>query len=58
VKLPLAGVLAVKAVVFGAAAVAWWAAGQPVLGVLFAVLAVANTVVATTGRSRTGGFTA
>ncbi len=58
VKLPLAGVLAVKAVVFGAAAVALWAAGQPVPGVVFAVLAVANTAVATVGRSRTGGFTA
>jgi hypothetical protein len=57
VKLPLAGVLVVKAVVFGAAAVALWAAGQPVLGVVFAVLAVANTAVATIGRRRNGGFT-
>jgi hypothetical protein len=48
--LPLAGVLAVKAVVFGGAAVALFAAGQHVLAVVFAVLVVANTAIVTTFR--------
>lgn len=56
VRLPLAGVLAVKAVVFGAAAVALWAAGQPVLAVVFAVVAAGNTALAAVGRSRNEGF--
>jgi len=52
VKLPLAGVLAVKAVVFAAAAVALYAAGHPVPALVFAVVVVANTVVLTAGRQR------
>ena len=50
VKLPLSGVLLVKAVVFGGAAMALWALGQTGLVIAFAVLAVANTALATADR--------
>ncbi|WP_235022726.1 YrdB family protein [Amycolatopsis alkalitolerans] len=41
--LPVAGVLVVKAVVFGAAVAALFATGHAVLAVVFAVLVVLNT---------------
>ncbi|NUR26935.1 MAG: YrdB family protein [Catenulispora sp.] len=49
-QLPMAGVLAVKAVVFGAATAAGYAAGWHVLAVVFGVVAVVNTVVAALDR--------
>ncbi|PRX46087.1 uncharacterized protein DUF2568 [Prauserella shujinwangii] len=52
--LPTAGVLAVKALVFGAATIALFAAGAPVLAVVFAVLVVANTAAVTVLRARYG----
>ncbi len=50
VKLPLSGVLLVKAVVFGGAALALWGLGQTGLTIAFAVVAVANTALATADR--------
>ena len=47
---PLAGVLLVKALVFGAAAVALYALGPHGLGIGFAVLALLNTALATIDR--------
>jgi hypothetical protein len=46
IALPLPGVIAVKAVVFGAAAIALDAVGHPALGLAFGVIAAANTIVA------------
>ena len=43
---PLAGVLAVKALVFGAAAVALYASGGHLLAIVFAIVVVANTALA------------
>jgi hypothetical protein len=45
--LPLAGTLAVKAVAFGAGTAALWGLGSPAAAVAFAVVAIANTAVAT-----------
>jgi hypothetical protein len=45
-QLPMAGVLAVKAVVFGAATAAGYAAGWHALALAFGVVAAVNTVVA------------
>ena len=50
--LPLAGTLAVKAVVFAAAVAALAGLGQVLLAVVLAVVLVANTVVATVFRPR------
>jgi hypothetical protein len=50
VKLPLAGVLGVKALVFGAALFGLDLLGHRTLAILFGVLAAANTVLATLGR--------
>jgi hypothetical protein len=50
VKLPLAGILAVKAVVFGAAMLALDGLGHRTLAIVFAVVAAANTVIATLDR--------
>ena len=50
VQLPLAGVLAVKAAVFGGAALALWGIGHDGLAVAFAVIAFANTALATADR--------
>ncbi|GGS89646.1 hypothetical protein GCM10010222_34010 [Streptomyces tanashiensis] len=47
---PLAGVLLVKALVFGAAAVALHALDRPVWAVSFAAVALANTALATADR--------
>lgn len=55
-KIPLAGQLAVKALVFGAAAAALFATGHPVHGAVFAVVATVNTAVATLGRRRGPSF--
>lgn len=55
IRLPTAGVLAVKTVVFGGAAGAVYSLGQHALAVTFAVLALANTTIAAmdrTARSR------
>jgi hypothetical protein len=51
-KIPLAGQLAVKTVVFGAAALALFATGHTVHGTIFAVVVVLNTALATVGRGR------
>lgn len=50
VKLPLAGVLVVKALVFACATAALYAAGRDLLATLFAILVVANTTVVTVMR--------
>ncbi|GHA92692.1 YrdB family protein [Streptomyces termitum] len=47
---PLPAVLAVKALVFGAAALALAGLGHPVAAVVFAVVAAANTALATADR--------
>lgn len=49
--LPLPGVLLAKAIVFGAAVVALIATGALVLGIVFGVLAVANTAYVTVVRA-------
>jgi hypothetical protein len=51
-KVPLAAVLVVKALVFGAATAALASTGHPVLAAVFAVVVIANTAVATVGRQR------
>ncbi|MFG3040522.1 YrdB family protein [Streptomyces sp. NPDC048330] len=50
IRLPLGGVLAVKAVVFGAAALALQELGRPSAAVVFAVVALLNTALATADR--------
>ncbi|MFE2014608.1 YrdB family protein [Streptomyces sp. NPDC059491] len=50
IRLPLGGVLAVKAVVFGAAALALQGLGRPSAAVVFAVVALLNTALATADR--------
>ncbi|NUR59973.1 MAG: YrdB family protein [Catenulispora sp.] len=57
-QLPMAGVLAVKAVVFGAATAAGYAAGWHVFAIVFAVLAAVNTVVAAFDRESLKNVTA
>jgi Protein of unknown function (DUF2568) len=52
VTLPLWGVLAVKAFVFGAATAALVLAGHAVWGAVFAVVVLANTAIITAGRRR------
>jgi hypothetical protein len=47
----MAGVLSVKIVVFGAAAVGLWFTGLHVLAVVFAVLVAINTTIATVDRN-------
>jgi hypothetical protein len=54
VHLPLAGILTVKAIEFGGAAVALAALGHPVLAIVFAVVALANTTLATMDRLARG----
>jgi hypothetical protein len=44
--LPLAGVLAVKALVFGAAVAALWAVERPTWALVFGIVAVVNTGLA------------
>ncbi|WP_406064952.1 YrdB family protein [Streptomyces sp. NBC_01077] len=50
VRVPLAGVLAVKALVFGAAAAALHALGRDGWAIAFAVVVVVNTALATADR--------
>ena len=50
IRLPLPGVLAVKAVVFAGAAVAGYSMGQHALAIGFAVVATVNTAVAAVDR--------
>ncbi|MFI1814582.1 YrdB family protein [Streptomyces sp. NPDC020422] len=60
IRLPLSGILAVKALVFGAATGALYALGRPGGALAFGLVAVANTALATldrraaTHRARTG----
>lgn len=53
-ELPLAAVLVVKAIVFGAATAALYARGHRTLAIVFAVVVVINTVVATIDRAGGG----
>jgi hypothetical protein len=53
VKLPFAGVLGVKALVFGAALFSLDLLGHRTLAILFGVVAAANTIVATLDREAT-----
>lgn len=46
VKLPLAGVMAVKVVVFGAATAAGYAAGWRAFSIAFGIVALANSLLA------------
>ncbi len=55
IPVPLPGQLAVKALVFGAAAWALFDLRLPILGMVFAVIVAVNTVAATVWRQR--GFT-
>lgn len=53
VRLPAAGVLAVKAVAFGVGAAALWGVGHPSAAIAFAAVAAANTAVVTLIRAGT-----
>jgi hypothetical protein len=55
IRLPVAGVLAVKALVFGAAMCALWALEGPRLAASFAAFAFANTLVAAFDRAARRG---
>lgn len=57
-QVPLAGVLAVKAVVFGAATAAGYAAGWHAFAIAFGVVAALNTVVAAFDRESLKNTTA
>ncbi|MET7649049.1 YrdB family protein [Streptomyces sp. NPDC005426] len=52
IRLPLAGVLVVKAVVLGGGAFGLYAVGHPVAAAVMAVVVVANTALAETFRHR------
>jgi hypothetical protein len=58
VQLPMAGVLAVKAVVFGAATAAGYAAGWHAFAIVFGVVAAVNTVIAAFDRESLKNVTA
>ena len=51
IRLPLPGVLLVKALVFGAAVAALYGLGRGALALVFAVIAIANTTIATMDRN-------
>jgi hypothetical protein len=51
VRTPMVGVLSVKVVVFGAAAFGLWFSGMHVLAIVFAVLVVINTTIASVDRN-------
>jgi hypothetical protein len=51
IRLPMAAILAVKAIVFGGAAVAVYAIGQHGLAIAFAVIALVNTTLAAIDRA-------
>jgi hypothetical protein len=55
IRLPMAGVLAVKALVFGAATFALWARARPWLAASFAVIAFANASIAAFDRAARRG---
>jgi hypothetical protein len=55
VRLPLAAVLAVKVVLFGAAAAGVYAIGQHIAGVAFGIVALVNTAVAAADRHASAG---
>lgn len=50
VRLPLAGILAVKLLVFGSAALAVYALGRHAAAAVFAAMALANTAIAAVDR--------
>ncbi|MFF0435334.1 YrdB family protein [Streptomyces sp. NPDC004327] len=50
IRVPLAGILAVKALVFGAAVAALYGVGHPAWGLAFGIVALVNTAVATVDR--------
>lgn len=52
IPVPTAGIVAVKALAFGSAALALWGLGYPAAAVVYAVLAAANTAVVTYVRTR------
>ena len=58
VRLPLAGVLAVKVIVFGLAAAGVYAVGPGWLAIAYAVVAVINTALATVDRDALKNTTA
>ena len=51
IRLPLPGVLAVKAVAFGAGVAALYAVGRHVLAIVFGIVAAVNTGVAASDRN-------
>jgi hypothetical protein len=51
IRLPMAGVLAIKALVFGTASAALWSLERPGLAASFAAVALANTVIAALDRN-------
>jgi hypothetical protein len=56
IGLPLAGILVVKSMAFGAGVAALWALGPHVLAASFATVAAVNTIIATLDRgARTRG---
>jgi hypothetical protein len=55
VGLPVAGVLVVKALVFGAATAALYALGRPALATAYALVVVLNTAYVTFQRADPGG---
>lgn len=55
IRLPLAAVLAVKVMLFGAAAAGVYAIGQHVAGVAFGIVALVNTGVAAADREASAG---
>jgi len=54
VALPVAGVVAVKAIVFGVGTLALWGVGGPIAAVVFGVVAAVNVAVTTVVRMRAG----
>lgn len=52
VRLPVVGIVAVKAVAFGAGMLALWGLGNPVAAVVFAVVVTVNVAITTYVRTR------
>ncbi len=46
IRLPMAGVIAIKVLVFASASAALWAVGRPRLAIAFGAIALANAVIA------------
>ena len=55
VRLPLAGVLAIKVLAFGAAALGVYAIGRHSLALAFMIVSLANTAIAAVDRQANGG---